>query len=141
MSDRRTGMQILKDAGTAADLHPSEELLGWRLLQIEKGRVKAQFEGRPEFVNAARLVHGGLLAAMLDDVMGAAAFSAAEAGQFTVTLEIKVSYLQPARPGKFVGEGRLVHRSTSVAFTEGELRGADGELVATGSATLRYVRS
>lgn len=139
MADERTGIQILKDAGVSAKLHPSEEHLGWRLLEIEPGRVKAEFEGRPEFVNASGVVQGGFLAAMLDDVMGAAAFSTAEAGQFTATLEVKVSFLRPGRPGKFVGEGRLAHRTKSVAFAEGELRDAGGELVATGSTTLRFV--
>lgn len=141
MADQRTGMQILADAGRSADLHPSEELLGWRLLEIEEGRVRAEFAGRATFLNAAGVVHGGLLGAMLDDIMGAAAFSTAEPGQFTATLEMKVSHLRPGRPGRFLAEGRLVHRSKSVAFAEGELRDAEGELVATGSSTLRFVRT
>lgn len=77
LAEERTGLQILKDAGISAKLHPSEELLGWRLLDIEEGRVKAEFEGRADFVNATGVVHGGFLAAMLDDVMGAAAPSSA----------------------------------------------------------------
>jgi uncharacterized protein (TIGR00369 family) len=139
MTYERTGMQILKDAGVSAKLHPSEQLLGWRLLEIEEGRVKAEFEGRPEFLNPAGAVHGGLLAAMLDEVMGAAAFSTAEPGRHTVTLEIKVQYVRPGRPGKFTAEAKLVHRTKSIAFAEGELKDANGDLVATGSATLRYV--
>lgn len=140
MADERTGMQILKGAGVTAKLHPSEEHLGWRLLEIEPGRVKAEFEGRPEFVNAAGVVQGGFVAAMLDDVMGAAALSTCEAGQTAMTLEMKTSFVRPAAPGKFVGEGKLAHRTKGVAFAEGELRDASGELVATGSATLRFVR-
>lgn len=139
MADERTGLQILKDAGISAKLHPSEEHLGWRLLEVEVGRMKAEFFGRAEFVNPVGGVQGGFLAAMLDDVLGGAAFSAAEAGQNAVTLEIKVTFLRSGKPGKFVGEGRVVHRTKGVAFAEGELRDASGELVATGSATLRYV--
>jgi uncharacterized protein (TIGR00369 family) len=141
MEDERTGIQILKDAGASAKLHPSEEHLGWRLLEIEPGSVKAEFEGRPEFVNAAGIVQGGFIAAMLDDVMGAAALSTAEAGQTAVTLEMKTSFVRPATPGKFVGEGELAHRTKSVAFAEGKLRDDSGELVATGTATLRFVRT
>lgn len=73
--------------------------------------------------------------------MGAAALSTAEAGQSAVTLEMKTSFVRPARPGKFVGEATLVHRTKSVAFAEGELRDESGELIATGSTTLRFVRT
>lgn len=134
-------MQILKDAGVTAKLHPSEEHLGWRLLEIEPGRLKAEFASQPEFVNAAGVVQGGFVAAMLDDVMGAAAFSTAEAGQRIVTLEMKTNFVRPATPGKFVGEGTLAHRSKGVAFAEGELRDESGELVATGTTTLRFVHT
>lgn len=140
MDDERTGMQILKDAGVSAKLHPSEKHLGWRLLELEPGRVRAEFEGRSEFVNAAGVVQGGFVAAMLDDVMGAAAFSTAEAGQYAVTLEMKTNFVRPATLGKFVGEGTLAYRSKGIAFADGELRDASGELVATGTATLRFVR-
>jgi uncharacterized protein (TIGR00369 family) len=140
MADERIGMQILRDAGLSAKLHPSERHLGWKLREVEPGRVKAEFASRPEFMNAAGVVQGGFIAAMLDDVMGAAALSTCEAGQTAVTLEIKTSFVRPAAPGKFVGEGKLAHRTKSVAFAEGALRDADGELVATGTATLRFVR-
>jgi len=51
-----------------------------------------------------------------------------------------VSFLRPARPGRFVGTGRILHRGGTIAFLEGSLADADGELVATATATARVVR-
>ncbi|HET7243252.1 MAG TPA: PaaI family thioesterase [Streptosporangiaceae bacterium] len=43
-------------------------------------------------------------------------------GEFAPTLELKVSFLRPAAPGRITGTGRVVHRGGSVSFLAGELR-------------------
>jgi len=55
------------------------------------------------------------------------------------TLELKTSFHRPARAGKLYGDARVVHRDRDVIFLEGRLTGADGELIATASATARIV--
>ena len=51
---------------------PCAEPLGRRLVahDEERGWIKFEFEGRPEFMNPAGRVQGGLLTARLDDTMG-----------------------------------------------------------------------
>lgn len=132
-----TGMDILKGVGGEQRKPPVAELLGWELLEIEPGRVKVQYEAGRQFLNPMGNVQGGILGAMLDDVMGPAAFTTVDEGQFVPTLEFKVSFLRPAKPGTLIAEGRLVHRTKSVAYVEGDLRTVDGEIVAKGTATLR----
>jgi uncharacterized protein (TIGR00369 family) len=61
-------------------------------------------------------------------------------GQVAPTLELKVSFLRPALPGRITGTGRVVHRGGSIAFLEGELRDEAGELLATATATARIIR-
>ena len=84
-------------------------------------------------------VQGGFLAAMLDDSMGPALFTLLDEGQFSPTLEMKVSFLRAARPGPIVGEGRVAHRTRNVAFLEGTLATDDGSVVATATATARIL--
>ena len=72
--------------------------------------------------------------------MGPALVAALPGGQFVTTLELKVSFLRPARPGRITGTGRVVHRGGSIAFLAGELRDQAGELLATATATARIIR-
>ena len=65
-----------------------------------RGWVKIAFEGRPEFRNPAGYIQGGFLAAMLDDVMGPAAFIHSEGRMFSTTIDMAVSFMAPARPGR-----------------------------------------
>ena len=121
-------------------LPPVLGLLGWSVIDAEVGRVRARFVGRKEFYNPGGFVQGGILAAMLDGVMGAAAVSLLGAGEQITTLEMKVSYMQSVRDVPLTGEGRVVHRGGSVLFMEGALTAEDGSLVATATATGRVVR-
>lgn len=134
-----TGIDILKDVGNGLQMPPIAKLLGWELLEIEHGRVKVRYEATDQFLNPQGNVQGGILASMLDDAMGPAAFTTVEEGQFVPTLEFKVSFFRPAKPGTLVAEGRLVHRTKSVGYVEGELRTEDGDLIAKATATVRVV--
>jgi uncharacterized protein (TIGR00369 family) len=121
---------------------PAAATLGWELSEVapERGEIEVHFSALPSFTNPMGNVQGGFLTAMLDDTLGPALVATLAPGEFAVTLELKVSFLRPARPGRLTGRGRVVHRGGSVAFLEGDLRDASGEVLATASATARVVR-
>ena len=84
-------------------------------------------------------IQGGNVAAMLDDAMAFAIGLNLDWGQISPTLEIKVSMLAPARPGRILAVGRVLRRGRSVGFVEGELYDAEGRLLAAGSSTANFV--
>ena len=53
------------------------------------------------------------------------------------TIEIKTSFLAPARPGRLVCEGHVVHKDAAVAFAQATLRDESGKPVAAATASLR----
>jgi len=120
---------------------PCAELLGWRLIAIDrvKQQVRIGFTARPEFLNPAGHVQGGLLAAMLDDVMGPAALVMSEGRLFTSSLDMTVSFLAPARLGALIGEGTVIQLGKTIGYLQGELRDEAGVLVARATSTARMV--
>jgi uncharacterized protein (TIGR00369 family) len=116
--------------------------LGWELSRVdpERGEIEVRFTATEAFTNPTGAVQGGFLAAMLDDTLGPALVATLPPGSFAPTLELKVNYLRPARPGRLVGTGRVVHRGGTIAFLSGELADEAGEVVATASATARIVK-
>jgi len=121
---------------------PCARLLGWKLLEAAPGggRIRVQFQATQDFANPMGNVQGGFLAAMLDDTLGPALVTTLAENEFAPTLELKVSFLHPAKPGVLIGTGWVVHRGGSIAFLQGELHTAAGELLATATATARVVR-
>jgi uncharacterized protein (TIGR00369 family) len=133
-----TGLDVLRAAaGGVIETPPAAALLGWKALELEPGHVRVRYTARPEFGNPQGAIQGGFLAAMLDDAMGPALLTLLAANQFAPTIEIKVSFLRPARPGPIIAEGRVVHRTRSLAFLEGTLATDEGDLIAMGTATAR----
>lgn len=122
---------------------PCADLLGWELLEQDAaaGRVKIRFQGRPEFLNPAGFIQGGILAAMLDDTMGPAALVASGGELYTVTIDLQVSYLAPARPGPLIGEAQVVQLGKTIGFIEGALSDAAGVVVARGRTSARLARA
>jgi uncharacterized protein (TIGR00369 family) len=121
---------------------PSAALLGWKVLETSQGagQIRIEFRATEQFTNVVGNIQGGFLAAMLDDTLGPALVTVLEPYEFCPTLELKVSFLRPARPGRFVGEGRVVHRGNSIGFLEGRLLNNQDEPVATATSTVRILR-
>jgi uncharacterized protein (TIGR00369 family) len=115
---------------------PVAKLLGWRLLDArpEDGWLKLGFEGKPEFLNPAGFIQGGILSAMLDDTMGPAVLVMTEGRSFTTTVSLTVNFLNPAKPGPIVGEAQVTQLGKSIAFVEGKLMAVDGTVLATATA-------
>lgn len=116
---------------------PIKQLLGFSALAVapEGGSLTLRFPGKPEFANPAGVIQGGMLAAMLDSLLGITLATTFQPGETLVTLELKVSFIRPAPIAPLVGTGRVVRRGRAVGFLEGELRDEAGELIATATAT------
>lgn len=121
---------------------PASRFLGLEILDADKQArtVKVAFNASDDLCNLWGGIQGGMVAAMLDDVMSLAVGVDLDWGEISPTLELKVSMIAPARPGRLYGEGRVIKRGKSVGFIEGELRNEAGDLIATGSSTATYVR-
>ena len=121
---------------------PAASTLGFKLLDVDtdKGTIRVQFEGKQEFLNPIGNVQGGFICAMLDDTLGPALVATLPKDHFAPTIELKVNFIRPAKPGVLIGTGRVVSRGGTIAFLAGELTSEQGELLATATATARIVQ-
>lgn len=121
---------------------PITKLLGWKFLEFDASQqvIKVEMQARPEFINPAGFIHGGMLAAMLDETLSPALAAALGPGEFAPTLEIKVNFITPAKVGRVLGTGRVVSRGRSICFMEGQLHDEQGNLLATAMATSKIGR-
>jgi uncharacterized protein (TIGR00369 family) len=88
-------------------------------------------------LNSFNVTHGGALMTLLDVTMATAARSV-DKTLGVVTIEMKTSFMQPAR-GQLIGKGKLLHRSKSMAFTEGTIFDSEGRICAHATGTFKYV--
>ncbi|KQP14897.1 PaaI family thioesterase [Pseudorhodoferax sp. Leaf267] len=116
---------------------PFIDHLGITLEHFENGRSEMHFTARPEHLNTHEATHGGACMTLLDVAMAAAARSL-ETGMGVVTIEMKTSFMRPAQ-GPLVAMGQVLHRTGRMAFVEGRIQDAQGQLCAHSTATFKYV--
>jgi uncharacterized protein (TIGR00369 family) len=92
---------------------------------------------RAEHANLGGVVHGGVLMAFADVILGTVAYRAA--GRPGVSIRLVTDFLAPARPGDWLeARARVVRATRSVMFMAGELTVADAVVMtATGTYKLR----
>jgi uncharacterized protein (TIGR00369 family) len=117
---------------------PFVEHLGFELVKFENGESEIRYEAAPEHLNSYNVTHGGASMTLLDVVMAHAARSR-ELEMGVVTIEMKTSFMQPAR-GMLTGKGRLIHRTATLAFTEGTVYDAEGKVCSHATGTFKYVK-
>ena len=116
---------------------PFVELLGFELQRFENGEAQIGFHPKPEHQNSFNVVHGGASMTLLDVVMAHAARSV-EPAMGCVTIEMKTSFMRPAK-GAITAHGKLLHRTATMAFTEGRIVDAAGMLCAHATGTFKFV--
>ena len=99
--------------------------------------VHARFTPRAEHIGFREVVHGGIIATLLDEIMVWAC--AVQAKQFAYCAELNVRFLKSARPGEeTVASAELVeNRKNKIFEAKAELKNLAGEVLA--SATGKYL--
>jgi len=120
---------------------PFVEQLGFELLRMETGEAEIALDLADAHLNSWSVAHGGVLMTLLDVVMAHSARSdGGPEGPGVVTVEMKTSFMRPGE-GKLLAKGKLLHRSTTMAFCEGSVFDAQGQLCAHSTGTFKYLRA
>ena len=115
--------------------------LGFELMLFEGGASQIDYTPKPEHLNSFHVTHGGAIMTLQDVVMATAARSV-EPDMGVVTIEMKTSFMRPG-PGdgsRLTAKGRLIHRSATMAFTEGTVYDSKGQVCSHATGTFKYVK-
>ena len=99
--------------------------------------VRTRFTPRPEHIGFKQVVHGGIIATVLDEIMVWACL--AQTKRFTYCAEFTVRFRQPLRPGEdtLVTAELTANRRDKIFEAKAELKDGAGNILAT--ATGKYI--
>jgi uncharacterized protein (TIGR00369 family) len=118
--------------------------LGIEPCEAAEGRIVTRLVLAPRHHQHTGVVHAGVIGAMADHTMGAAAQTMAPEGHWVLTAEFKVSLLRAARGQRLECVGQVIKPGRQVSFTEAEVFAIDGDrrtAVARASATMAVARA
>ncbi|HET7530436.1 MAG TPA: PaaI family thioesterase [Mycobacteriales bacterium] len=122
---------------------PVAELLGFEIVELAKGEVTFAMTPREEHYNAIGSVHGGVVATLLDTVMGCALHTLLPKQSWYTTLDINVRYHRGVtlQTGRVLATGTVTHNGRRTATAEARLvDAATRRLMATSTSSLLVVR-
>jgi len=139
---RRRGVRFHVTQSPAFRLNiPFITELGIEFISAADGRASVALDLEPRHLNSWAVAHGGVLMTLLDVAMAVAGRSLDPEAGGGVTVEMKTSFLQPGKAGaRLTATGHAFHRSTTMAFCDGEVRDTNDRLIAKAMGTFKYHR-
>ncbi|MBL9097733.1 MAG: PaaI family thioesterase [Alphaproteobacteria bacterium] len=121
---------------------PVGSLIGVGDFVAEKGKVSVGFEPAEFHYNALGTVHGGVIATVIDIVMGSAVHSTLKAGQgfTTLTLELKYHRAVTVKSGRLTATAKVITRGRDIVTAEANLIDKNDRLFANATSTLMILR-
>ena len=113
--------------------------LGIRLVETWPGGLCAQVEVRDELLTPFRNLHGGVLAALVDHVLGTVCYPVIPPGAWAATTEFKLNYLAPVTGGVLSAVSEVISltkRTAVVRIAVTTDPGPGGRLVCSAQGTV-----
>jgi uncharacterized protein (TIGR00369 family) len=111
--------------------------LAYRGLAQADGHAVIEWDAPVEYCfrsPSGPIVHGGMVAALLDTAMGGACWTLMAEDEDFLTADLRTEFHRSARPGILRAEGRVVQRNRRVVFCAAELF-QDEQLTASARCT------
>lgn len=136
-------MPSLPPDGTICDETGSQRLIGYVVdLSAGDGRGRCHLDVDERHLNRHEMLHGGISTTLLDSAMGMTATLAFDPVGLSpvLTVSLATNYIAPAGPGRVTATGEVAGHGRSVCHVSGELRDAEGRLIATATGVFKRVR-
>ena len=116
--------------------YPLMDWLRARVVGVNEEQLEMEFTVEAYMLNPIGIMHGGITATMLDELMGAAGFLLGRPTGYA-TINMHIDYLNSAKLGDIlIGKGKVVRAGKTVLHAEAGLYTADGKFIAKASSNL-----
>lgn len=112
--------------------------LGCEVEECTNHRVVLTLDPKPHHMNLIGIVHGGVLSSLIDNAMGVAVMLIRR-GEATVTSNLNVQFVSPAKEGKLTVTAEVVHTTGRSLTAQARIIDFEGNLVTLGTGSFRVI--
>jgi uncharacterized protein (TIGR00369 family) len=108
----------------------------FRITAIDLDMAEIELETGPCHLQPFGIVHGGVLATLIDTATFWAVFMRVPEDAGLVNIDLKLNYLKPVTNQALTARGDAIRFGKSVSYAEAKVLDTNGELIAHGTSTL-----
>ncbi len=140
-TEEQTSAQTARDNPAKYDQGGFHRLLGFDMIEREKGRIVGEIKIDERHWNRADIVHGGVYATMLDSACSGAGLYCPHEGRLrqAITLSLTVNYTGKVKFGTLRVVGRVTNAGYKIYHSAGEIHDDKGQLIAHAVGTFRFL--
>ena len=109
--------------------------LGFKTVELGPGFLICEMDVRDELITPNGTMHGGVMAAFIDHVLGVVCYPVMEPGKWAATTEFKLNYMAAIRGGKLTAKSEVVSLTRSTIVTRALVEN-EGRLCCSAQGTL-----
>ncbi|MFX1324406.1 MAG: PaaI family thioesterase [Promethearchaeota archaeon] len=114
---------------------PFYSTLGMEIKDIGNGRASFEIVIREELTQNG-MVHGGVIASLIDSSCACAAYSLVYPNGYITTIDLQIQYLKPASKGCLYAKAKCIKRGKFIYFCKAKVWNDEEQLISTGSSQL-----
>ncbi len=118
---------------------PYYSTLGFELQEISNGEAIFEIQIRKELTQNG-MIHGGVLASLVDSTCACAAFSLILPNGYATTIDLQVEFLKNVSNGRLKAKAKCVKSGKNIFFCKAEIWNENGDLICTGSSQLLRIK-
>ena len=115
---------------------PFPSHLPFTLESMDYDTARVRVDIQPHHMQPYGIVHGGVIATLIDTATFWAAFARLPEDAGLVNVDLKLNYLKALSEGVLIAEGRCLRPGRSISYSEAHIHSDQGDLVAHGTSTL-----
>lgn len=117
------------------DANPFFTLMGIVVDEFGDGRARLTMDVRPDMLNGAGWLQGGVYVALADEAIALALYTLLDENERIATIDEHTSFIKGVNAGRIVATGRVIRKGRRVAFADGEVRSAADDTLLTRTST------
>jgi uncharacterized protein (TIGR00369 family) len=114
---------------------PFYQHIGIEIIEIGDGFAKLALKYRDCLSHPFRCFHGGVIASLADSAGINAVMTTLQKNEKSLTLEMKINFLLPAKDPEIYAEGKVVRRGKRIAVSDVDVKNIEGRLIAKAIVT------
>lgn len=121
-------------------LNPFLEFLDVELVEMSDGRVCFRMPVRPEYMQGAKIMQGGLIVALADETIAHAMMTQLDPDEGLTTIELKSNFLSGVSRGELVAEAKVFKKGQRLMIGDCMVTDDRGKNICRVSATFMLLK-